>query len=117
MRVYKLSRVKSLTVTDDYFAERHLPDEQDNFTSSNEQEWILIKLRILPEMRYRLLDDFREEDIEAQPDGSFILTVMFPEDNWTYGFVLSFGEYAEVLEPEHLRNTIKEKINKISARY
>ena len=117
MRVYKLSRVKNLVITSDYFAERILPDIQDNSASNSEQAYVLIKLRILPEMKYRLFDDFKEESITEQPDGSFILTVSLPEDNWVYGFVLSFGEYAEVLEPEHLRNTIKEKVKKISARY
>jgi len=119
MRVYKLSRVKNLIVTDNYFLEQDLSDTQDISASSNEQEQseILIKLRIWPEMKYRLFDDFKEEDIEEQSDGSFILTVSLPEDNWVYSFVLSFGEYAEVLEPEHLRKTIKDKVKKMSARY
>ena len=29
-----------------------------------------------------------------------------PEDSGMYGFILSFGEYAEVLEPEHIRSII-----------
>jgi predicted DNA-binding transcriptional regulator YafY len=34
-----------------------------------------------------------------------------------YGFILSFGEYAEVLEPEHIKAIIKEKANKVSEKY
>ncbi|PKM76245.1 MAG: hypothetical protein CVU90_13440 [Firmicutes bacterium HGW-Firmicutes-15] len=38
-------------------------------------------------------------------DGSFIVTATFPEDEWFYGYVLSYGNYAEVLEPRHIRET------------
>lgn len=114
-RVYKLSRVKNLTITNNHFPQRILPDTQEEAAQSYEE--VLIKLRIWPEMKYRLFDDFNESDIEEQPDGSFILTVSLPEDNWVHGFVLSFGEYAEVIEPEHLRKTINDKAKKISERY
>jgi len=55
--------------------------------------------------------------VEKQTDGSFIITVTCPEDNWVYGYVLSFGEYAEVLEPKHLREIINAKAQKISEKY
>jgi len=55
--------------------------------------------------------------VERQPDGSFIVSVTWPEDDWVYGTVLSYGEYIEVLEPEHIRKIIKEKTQKISKKY
>jgi len=113
MRVYKLSRVKNLTVTDTHFLQRECVESQDNPESRNTQKEIRIQLRIMPEMKFRLFDDFDENQIEEQPDGSFILTVSWEEDNWVHGFILSYGEYAEVLAPEHLRKTIKDKAKKI----
>ena len=119
IRLYKLSRVKNLVITDDYFLVRDLLVSQDNptHTTYQQQHDVTIKLRIEPEMKYRVFDDFDEEEIDKQPDGSFIVTVSFPEDNWVYGYVLSFGEYAEVIEPEHIREIIKSKGQKLSERY
>ena len=55
--------------------------------------------------------------LDKQSDGSFIATVTWLEDNWLYGYILSLGEYVEILEPEHVRDTIREKAQKISKKH
>jgi len=117
MRLFKLTRVKNLLVTDKNFSERDLLSLPENSDSKHECPDTTLKLRIYPEMTYRVYDEFDEEDIEKQPDGSFIVSTTWPEDNWVYGYVLSYGEFAEVLEPQHFRGIIKEKSQKISQRY
>lgn len=119
MRLYKLSRIKNLVVTNEYFTERDplalLCDPvQESFRNQQKER---IKLHIEPEMAFRVFDDFYESMVEQQKDGSFLITVEWPEDIWLYNFILSFGKYMEVLEPEHLRNTIKEQAQKISEKY
>lgn len=118
MRLYKLTRIKNLAVTDSRFLKRDLvvvSDEKDN--RQEQKNEVMLKLRIKPEMAYRVFDDFYENMVEKQPDGSFIVKVLWPEDNWLYGFILSFGEYIEVLEPEHIRKIIKDKAEKIFKLY
>lgn len=117
IRIYKLSRVKNLAVKDEYFAQRDLSIKQDNLPQDGTARFETIKLRISSEMRYRVYDDFDENQIEEQPDGSVVITVSWTEDDWVYGFILSFGEYAEVLEPEHIRKIIKDKGKKIFEKY
>ena len=118
MRLYKLSRVKNLEVTDEYFAERDFFDVPDDPARDGYREqFATLKLRIAPEMTYRAYDEFNESMMEKQPDGSLVVTVTWAEDNWVYGFILSFGEYIEVLEPEHMRDIIKSKAEKISEKY
>jgi len=68
-------------------------------------------------MKYRIFDDFEENSVDEQLDGSRIVTVKWEEDNWVHGFVLSYGEYIEVLEPEHLRKAIMDKAEKILSKY
>ncbi|MFZ5967353.1 MAG: WYL domain-containing protein [Bacillota bacterium] len=45
-----------------------------------------------------------------------MVTAIFPEDEWVYGYVLSYGNYVEVLEPFHIREIIigkmKDSLNK-----
>jgi len=124
MRLFKLTRVKNLVVTDEYFYERDLLSSESNVDAAasehnNKKECmdITIKLRIMPEMTYRVYDDFDEDMIEKQADGSFIATATYPEDNWVYAYVLSYGEHAEVLEPPHLREIISAKARRILEKY
>ena len=41
------------------------------------------------------------------------LPVTIPEEEWLYGYILSFGSHAEVLEPEHIREIIKTRAKEI----
>jgi len=151
MRLYKLTRVRNLTITHEHFPVRDLLASAHNGQTSpstqgysptipltqehnqvsptqenaekrdkehtKERENITVKLRISPEMTYRVYDDFDESIVEKQPDGSFIVTSIYPDDNWIYNYVLSYAEYAEVVTPPHLREIIKEKARKIYKKY
>jgi len=116
MRLYKLSRIKHLLVTDTYFTERDSllgSDESDQDTSEGLQ-MITLKLHIGPEMAYRVYDDFTQSEIGRQPDGSFLVTTTIPETHGIYGFLLSYRRYIEVLEPEHIRRIIRDEAVEIS---
>jgi predicted DNA-binding transcriptional regulator YafY len=65
----------------------------------------------------RLYDAFDSDCIRKNDDGSYDLTVTLPEDEWVYGFILSFGSNAEVIEPEHIRNIIKTRAKEIAEKY
>ena len=118
MRLYKLSRIKNLVILDEYFTEREsLIISGNPLYNHSDEKNITIKLHIEQQMAYRVFDEFYENMVEKQQDGSFIVTVTWPEDDWLYSFILSFGKYIEVLEPQHLRNIIKDEAQKISKRY
>ena len=118
MRLFKLTRVSNLKVTDENFNKRDLlASSPAPSLESYHRPDITMRLRIAPEMAYRVYEEFAESMVDKQPDGSYIVTVTWPEDNWVYGFLLSFGEYVEVLEPVHLRGIIKDKAKKIASRY
>jgi len=110
-RVYKLSRIKNLKVTDELFEQRHLfKVENEAINDVVSDELTTVKFLIAPERAYRVYDDFGELEIEKQFDGYFVVTTAFPLDNWIHGFVLSYGKYIEVLEPVSLREAIKKEM-------
>jgi len=118
LRLFKLSRMRNLTVTDETFEKRDLLiAEADKPESSNQRQDITLKLRVKSEMAYRVLDEFYGYVEKQEPDGGYIISICWPEDNWVYGTILSFGEYIEVIEPEHIRKIIKEKAKKIYEQY
>lgn len=118
VRLFKLTRVRNLTLTAEHFIDRDLLAEPSNPGPAEHQKRdITLKLKIAPEMTYRVMDEFDETDVERQSDGNFFVSVNWPEDDWVYGTILSYGEYAEVLEPEHIREIIKEKSQKTAKKY
>lgn len=118
VRLYKLTRIKNLVVTDEHFVERQLLAQRDSpLQNWDEQQKVTLQLRIESEMAYRVYDDFGEKEVEKQADGSFLVTVTFTEDDWVYGYLLSYGKSLEVLEPERIRNILKEESEHILEKY
>jgi len=119
MRLYKLSRIKNLTVTDERYTLRNLPAETEKSAQENHAQfqWVTLKLHIAQEMAYQVYDDFIESEIEQQPDGSYIITTTTPETSGLYNFLLSYRKYLEVLEPEHIRIVIKNEAEEILKKY
>jgi len=118
LRLFKLTRVKNLTVTDERFPERDLLAVISSPRANRPQARdVALKLKIAPQMAYRVYDDFDDNQIERQPDGGFIVSATWPEDEWVYGMILSYGEYAEVLDPEDVKDIILQKIQKITEKY
>ena len=118
LRFFKLTRIKNLKVTEKHFAARD-PVSNPLVTSPDElsKREVTLKLRIEPEMTYRVLDEFNEKMVKKQRDGSYIVTITMPDDPWAYGLVLSYGEYIEVLKPDRIRKIIKDKAKKIFKKY
>ncbi len=116
-RVFRISRMKDLQLCTETFQRRKqdLPviDENTNVSARSMQ----LRLKFHPEVLYRVYDDFDDAMIEKKEDGSCELSVTFPVDEWVYGFILSFGEHVEVLEPEHIRLTILNKLKKAFENY
>ncbi len=119
MRLFKLSRTRNITVTDEQFTQRDFAAENEHCEQIDTfPKRVTLVMKIAPEMAYRAYDFFGDEDIIINDDGSLTVTQWEePEDNGMYGFILSFGEYAEVLEPKHIRDIINEKALAISRKY
>ncbi|MCL2391802.1 MAG: YafY family transcriptional regulator [Oscillospiraceae bacterium] len=114
LRLFKLTRIRTLAITEEVFSERDFLAITDNDSNSSKHKPdVHLRLLIKSEMAYRVLDEFSGYVEEQKPDGSYIISICWPEDNWIYGTILSFGEHIEVLEPQHVREIIQKKARKI----
>jgi len=108
-RTFKIARIKEINILQEQF-ERELPkekkEERCNFKS------ISFTLEISKEMAYRVYDEFENEEIITKDDGNFSVNVEYPENEWVYSYILSFGEYAKILKPDYAKCIIKEKLQK-----
>jgi len=105
-RMFKITRINNLYCLKEAF-KRDIPSDIWGNSEAYCDRMITLVLRIEARMAYRVYDEFNQEFISKNEDGSFTVTTIFPEDEWVYGYVLSYGGYAEVLEPKHVRKTIK----------
>ena len=62
-------------------------------------------------------EDYDIIDIIKNKNGDFIVKVEFPENDWVYGYILSFGENVKVLSPGYVKSIIKEKLQKSLKNY
>lgn len=113
-RIFKIARIKEIKMLQEHF-ERELPkepkEEKYNFNS------ILLELEISKEMAYRVYDEFENNEVSKKENGNFIVKVEYPENEWVYGYILSFGEFIKVLSPTRAKDIIKDKLEKTLKNY
>ncbi len=107
-RFFKLSRIKELTVSSMAF-ERTAPQVIIQ-KKPWDGEYVTLKLKLSSAASFRVYDEF--DILERLDDGSFIAEIKMPKADWIYSYVFSFGEQCEVLEPEDVRNAVKDKLEK-----
>jgi predicted DNA-binding transcriptional regulator YafY len=116
-RIFKITRIRNLLAYDESF-NRDIPQDIWNKSEdSYKSKMISLVLKIDSKMAYRLFDEFCPEDIESNLDGSFIVRTTIPEGHWIYGYIMSYGEYTEVLEPKHIREAMKSKYENALKKY
>ncbi len=113
-RIFKIARIKEIKILQEHF-ERELPKEEEK--EKHNFKIIELELEIDNAMTYRVYDEFENEEITKKEDGNFIIKVKYPENGWVYGYILSFGEYAKVLNPGYAKNIIKDKLQKTLKNY
>lgn len=78
---------------------------------------ISLTLQFSPEVAYRVYDEFEPEEIKRNDDGSFTVEVSYPETDWVYGYILSFGSTVTVISPRRVAEIIKSRSEKIFQKY
>jgi predicted DNA-binding transcriptional regulator YafY len=111
-RMFRISRIRNMELTNSRFVRRPLPEIRKDQSSDYQIKLVTLDLRFQPEALHRLYDEFADDQIVRNADGTFSVTVTYPEDEWVYGRILSFGPYVEVLGPEHIRTIVREKMQK-----
>lgn len=128
LRLFKVLRMKRVKVTEERFlpllakyGSETLEQAGEPFCNGQEQNAqtdTKILLRIAASQAYRVYDRFEEEEIlEVLDNGDFLIRTYCFVDDWTYGMIFSFGEWAEVLEPPHVRAEAARRLKCMAERY
>ena len=106
-RMFKLNRMKELTKTEEGVEPRQVPMPD----LSNERIFpanIRVRALFEPDAKWRLVEEFGPHCFEEQEDGRLLFQMDYTDEESLIGWLLTFGEKAEVLEPD----SVKEKLLK-----
>ncbi len=115
MRLFKIRRIKKLSVTEEVFERT-----SENFEiPENETKAPKVKITMIIDksQAYRVYDEFSEKDVKVSKNGDFEITSELIENEYLYGYLLSFGEYMKITEPTRLKKILEEKVEKMRKNY
>jgi len=115
-RMFKLNRMENMEITKREFEKRQIPMPD----LSNERIFpggIKVKVLFEPECKWRLVEDFGTESFQEQEDGKLLFQADYTNEENLITWLMSFRDKAELLEPEEIRNKIKESIGRMKRKY
>ncbi|GAA6409080.1 YafY family protein [Blautia hominis] len=115
-RLFKLNRMDKLCDTGVKFEKRQIPDcdcsPRRMYTAS-----IHVKVRCAPQAKWRLIEEYGVACLRAQKDGYLLFEWDFADRNSLFGWLLSFGEQIELLEPQEIREELAGMLDRMQRRY
>ncbi|MBS4174263.1 YafY family protein [Bacillus sp. FJAT-49736] len=118
-RLFKISRIRNLQLTKVVFSRKEftieeIPWEKEWFQSSSA---IKLTLSFDESLLASVEDMFDAENVIKGEDGRYLVVTEMPEDDWLYGFLLSFLDKLEVLDPPHVREKLLQITSKMENLY
>jgi len=115
-RLFKLNRMDGLACTGEGFVKRQ--DAQPDL--SNERVFpknYRVKARFAPECKWRLVEEYGSGCYEVEEGGTLLFSVGYTNKENLLGWILAFGEKAELLEPAELREELAQTGKAIWEKY
>ncbi len=108
-RYFKLSRIRNLEIHTEKFEDNF--DDEILKKEMPYENTVHIKVKFDRKFAFRVYDEINRE-ITEDDDGNLYTEIEIPNDYNLYNYIFSFGDGAEVLEPEEVRMQIKKMIKK-----
>lgn len=115
-RLFKLNRMAELRLSRAGFEPRKVPLPD----LKNERIFpggIRVKAVFEPECKWRLVEEFGLDCFEEQEDGKLLFHADYTDQDNLISWLLTFGDRAELLEPENIRKELRELIEAMRKRY
>lgn len=116
-RFFKITRMLDVLMTPEPFPEKDLEELPEGEPEKKTQSWIDVCLKISAQGAYRVYDEFDENNITKNKDGSFTVTASLPDNPWLIRYILSFGADIEVLAPQNVRDMLLKELVEITSKY
>ncbi|MTK10314.1 MAG: YafY family transcriptional regulator [Hungatella sp.] len=116
-RTFKLLRMSDLLVSDQRFEIRDFPMERLDEMQARENSLTMVKLRIQEGVRDLVITRFGEDCLTPDGPDHYIAELHMPVDDLACGYLLSMGTRCVCLEPEEMREKMRQLSSEICGFY
>ena len=115
-RLFKLNRMDKVLVSDKGFECRNvpLPDMSAELMYPRD---IKVKALFDPDTKWRLVEEFGTDCCGETKDGKILFSADYSDMDNLVSWMLTFGDKVEVLEPQEVRERLKEIADNMSKKY
>lgn len=109
-RLFRLSRIKKLILTEVHFERKTDTYQYHSVFPVPEEigDLIDLELEFTLDVGYRLFDTLDDATI-TKHENKYTVKLTLPENNWLYDFLMSFGDRVTIIQPKSIRQTLKAK--------
>ncbi len=115
-RMFKLTRIVDLTLTDEFYEKRdipkYIPDKLQHTKGG-----ITATIKFDNTLKWRIIDDFGADQLKFDKDGNIILHFTWSDTQSFYQYIMTFGDKAEIIEPEEFRDEFSRILKRIYSKY
>ena len=116
-RLFRLSRMRDVALQQERFTRRSKSFADFSQRTAPEYSLVELTLKFHPSLKVMVEDYFSGAKIESKEDGFVYVQISYPEDEWLYGLILSYGDKVEVVAPQYMRHIILRKSREIAKKY
>ena len=115
-RMYKLRRMWNLTVTDEAYAAREVPEEKKHFGSHMADDYVITAVYDAS-VKYRLVEEYGPNSFTEQENGKLYTQWGFSGPKDALEWFLRFGDRVQVLGPPEMIEQMKTALTSIQNLY
>ena len=116
-RLFKLTRMTNLQLLEKTFVPREYQKPQLEFNDVLTTMQVEITLRVHQSVMDQVLEYCAYENFSPDGEEYYIARFPFIENDYSYNILLSFGNRCECLEPKHIREGMRRRVQEMSALY
>jgi len=116
-RLFRLSRMEKITVSDKRFNRRGTTFRETLETRQHNRNPVTLRLLFSPRSRMNIDDFIRPQHSLQRADGFIEATLTVENDEWVCQWLLGFGKEVEVLAPQSIRDALRNQLQILQTMY
>lgn len=101
-RLFKLNRLWKLTISEQQFLPRRIPEDKLKFEEYFRQNTIHLKALFAKSEKFRLIEEYGTDSYQETETGELLLECDFASYQQMRSWIFSFGDKVSILEPQEL---------------
>ena len=118
-RLFKVARITQPEILTETFSPRPIDIESAPWDADwgKEPNTCQITLKAPASMKVLMEDWYGAENVSLTGDGHILIRAQMLEDEWLYGWILSFGPRVQVTDPPHIREIVAQRVLELNGLY